>query len=200
MVRRQFLGAFAAAGLPSASAKPAAFDRSRLSVFTDEIGSLESAIAFAREYRLRYVEVRAYRPRPDAEWKEVRRQLDGAGLRVSFFNSALLKYTLPGTTAVKWEDFYENLYRAEGLTPEKLFERREADLDTALRAANILGAPAIRTFAFWRTAEPASLTARLTDLLGPMTEKASRAGIHLALENEFATNCGTTAETVAVLN
>ncbi len=199
MFRRDFLPALLA-GAGSLARAASNFDRSRLSIFTDEIGTLDAAIAFARQYRLQYVELRAYRPRPDREWRETRQRLDDAGLKVSFFNSALLKYTLPGTTAVKWEDFYENLYRAEGMTPEKLFARRDEDLDGALRAAEILGAPAIRTFAFWRVAEPGALTARLADLLGPMAERASRAKVALALENEFATNCGTTAETMAVLD
>ena len=196
MLRRSVLPVLAAATGWSA---PTRFDRARLSVLTDEIGSLEAAIAFAQRYQLSYVELRAYRPRPEAEWRSIRRQLDSEGLRVSFFNSALLKYALPGTLPVKWEDFYENLYRAEGLTPEKLFARREAELEEAIRAAQILGAPAIRTFAFWRTADPAALRPQIVDLLAPMAETATRAGVRLALENEFATNCGTTEETVAVL-
>jgi sugar phosphate isomerase/epimerase len=195
MTRRSLIASVLAAPAFAATR----FDRSRLSVLTDEIGTLDEAIAFAREYRLKWVELRAYRPEPESHWRSVKAKLDEAGLGVSFFNSALLKYTLPGTTAVKWEDFYENLYKKENLTPDKLFAAREEALSQSIAAAKVLGAPAIRTFAFWRVADPKSVESRVIELLKPMAARCEREGLVLALENEYATNTGTTSEAMAVV-
>lgn len=197
MNRRQLLGLAITALNARAATR---FDRSRLSILTDEIGTLDEAIAFAKEYRLKWVELRAYRPIPDAELKLTKKKLDDAGLGVSFFNSALLKYTLPGTVAVAKEDFYENLYKKEGLTPEKLYARREEDLKHAMHSAHALGVKRLRAFGFWRIADPASMRDRLVDAFAGMVSTAKKEGIEICLENEFSTNAGTTAETVAVLD
>lgn len=118
---------------------------------------------------------------------------------VSFLNSALLKYKYPGTTPVKWEDFYEDLYRKENLTPEVLFARRERDLLGAIESAKALGARWIRGFTYWRIGDPASLLSKLTESYRQMTAVGKKHGIGLCVENEHSTNTGTTLETLALL-
>lgn len=174
-------------------------DRSRLSVLTDEIGTLDEAIAFAKQYRLKWVEIRAYRPKTQAELAEIHNKLDAAGLGVSFYNSALLKFTYPGTTPVKWEDFYENLYKKDGVTPEQLFARRDQDFRNAIDSAKALGAKRIRVFTYWRVADPSSMLPVFAKTIRTMTATAASHGIELCVENEYATNTGTTAETAALL-
>jgi sugar phosphate isomerase/epimerase len=166
---------------------------------TDEIGTLDQAIAFARQYRLRWVELRAYRPFKPEDVRTMKAKLDDAGLGVSFFNSALLKFTIPGTTPVAKEDFYEMLYAREGLTPEKLWAQREETLKMSIDSALAFGARRIRAFSFWRVADPASVRTLIVDAMGAMAAAAKKAGVEICLENEFATNTGTSAETVAVL-
>ncbi len=179
--------------------RSASMDRTRLSILTDEIGTLDEAIVFAKHHRLKWVEIRAYRPASAATLKDMRRKLDDAGLGVSFYNSALLKFTLPGTAAVAKEDFYENLYAREGLTPEKLYAQRDDTLKRTIEAAHALGVSRIRGFTFWRVADPAALLPRLSEAYSGMVAEAAKSRIVLCVENENATNTATTAETVALL-
>lgn len=196
MTRRD-LFALALTSLPLRSAS---LGRDRLSVLSDEIGTLDEAIAFAKQHKLKWLEIRAYRPFPDAELKEMRRKLDDAGLGVSFYNSALLKFTLPGTAAAAKEDFYENLYAKAGLTPERLYAEREETLKRTIHSAHALNVRLIRGFTFWRTKDPAAMLPQLVDAYHGMVEVAKKNGITLCVENEYSTNAGTTAEAVALLN
>ena len=104
--RSLFAAGSTLAATAAASARPK-LDRSRLSVMTDEVGrNLDEAIAFAQQYKLQWVELRAesgadyYDRMPAAKLKEVAKKLADNGLRCSFLNCALLKFTLPGTKAV----------------------------------------------------------------------------------------------------
>lgn len=196
ITRRHAIATLTAAASARAATR---FGRQSLSVMTDEIGTLDQAIAFAKQYRLKWVELRAYRPFKPEDVKTMKAKLDDAGLGVSFFNSALLKFTIPGTTPVAKEDFYEMLYAREGLTPEKLWAQREDTLKMSIDSALAFGARRIRAFSFWRVADTASVRSRITDALTPMVATAKKAGVEICLENEFATNTGTAAETVAVL-
>ena len=124
LTRRGFLAASAIAPCLPAADK---FNRTRLSVLTDEVGrNLADAIAFARRYQLSWVELRAesgidyYDRMPADRLKKTASLLADSGLRVSFLNSALLKFTLPGTAPVRTEDFYANMYKSLGRTPEKI--------------------------------------------------------------------------------
>ncbi|MCX6595635.1 MAG: TIM barrel protein [Acidobacteria bacterium] len=173
--------------------------RERLSVLTDEVGTLDEAIAFAHQYKLKWLEVRAYRPFSTAQLKEMRKKLDDAGLGVSFYNSALLKFTMPGTVAIAKEDFYENLYAKEGLTPAKLYAQRNDVLSQTIEAAQALNVRKVRGFSFWRVAQPATMLPKLVEAYTGMVNMAANAGITI-FENEYSTNTGTTAETVALLD
>ena len=106
MNRRELLRAAAAAPLifvPRLLAKTR-IDRSRISAITDEIGmTTAESIDFAHTYGLKWVEVREIREKkkevglaPEADVKELAASLAGAGLKVSFMNTSLLKYTWPG--------------------------------------------------------------------------------------------------------
>ncbi|MCC6392370.1 MAG: TIM barrel protein [Bryobacterales bacterium] len=198
--RRRFL----AAALGSSLLHASAFDRSRLAIIADEAGdTLEEWISFARRYHLSHLEMRAIIQAghpvmlddlPPAELKSIAARLASEGIKVSFFNSALLKYTLPGTVAVEKEDWYESLYARQRLTPEILYRTRKERLQRALEAAHILGTSQLRTFTFWRVQQPRLLYPRLVDLIGEMGEAAKSANMKLLVETEFATNVATSAE------
>jgi sugar phosphate isomerase/epimerase len=203
MDRRHFL--LAAAPAPLLSAAKAKLDRSRFSVMTDEVGrNLDEGIAFAKQYRLSAVELRMagrkmYDELSPPELKETAQKLKDAGLRCSFLNAAMLKFTAPGTTAVKWEDFYENMYKDRGLTPDKMYAGRMDHLKRVLEAAQILGAPAVRTFTYWRVAEPRTVFPRLRDNLLEMADAAKKAKVQILVENEFACNMASSAETAELV-
>jgi L-ribulose-5-phosphate 3-epimerase len=182
-------------------------DRNRLSVMTDEVGrNLDEAITFAKQYKLKWVELRAesgsmyYDRLPAARLKEVATQLSDNGLQCSFLNSGLLKFTLPGTVATKSEEFYENMYKSLGWTPDSMWKDRIGSLKRCLDAAHILGVKNLRSFTFWRVENPKSVFPQLKESLHEMAEVAARAGCRVLVENEFACNMASSAETLEILN
>jgi len=198
--RRQFLFA-SAAGVASVPALAGnRIGRSRISAITDEIArSPEDAIAFIKQYGLQWVELRGvpgakkrrYSELPAAELKQAARQFADNGIRVSFLNTSLLKYTLPGTEPA-----------------DKKFRDRDAaqkykthldSLRHALEAAHILGVDKVRVFTFRRVKDPPALLPRIVDTLAEMVEIAAAAKIHLLVENEASTNVATCAELAALL-
>ena len=193
--------------LPAAAfAKKARLDRSRLSVMTDEVGrNLADAIGFAQQYRLRHVELRAepgagyYDMMPEGKLKAAKQQLDDAGLRCSFLNAGMLKYTLPGTKAVRSESFYENLWKSKGWTPELMWQGRLGTVRQALDAAQTLGCNQIRAFTFWRVQNPREVFPRLKDTLMEMGAIAAKRKCRILVENELACNMGSSAETAELL-
>jgi L-ribulose-5-phosphate 3-epimerase len=197
--------ALLATSLLAAAPKPK-LDRSRLSVMTDEVGrDLADAIGFAKQYKLSWVELRGetgagyYDAMPADKLKEAARRLADNGLRCSFLNSALLKFTLPGTIAVKSEAFYENLWKSKGWTPESMWADRMSTLNRCLDAAELLGTKQLRSFTFWRVQEPRSTFPKLKEALQEMGEAAAKCGCRILIENEFACNMASSAETASVL-
>src|SRR5258708_26815943 len=105
MTRRELLAASAAAFASPMWAK-GGIDKSRISAITDEIGlSTPEAIAFAHFYGLQNVEIRNPAEKGRKEYallpeKEIKADADlfaKEGLKVSFVNTSLLKFTWPGT-------------------------------------------------------------------------------------------------------
>jgi len=203
--RRTLLAAVPGALTPTLAA-PARRGRHRLSVMTDEVGpDLASAIAFTQQYQLQWVELRAepgagyYDSQPPARLRETARRLSDAGLRCSFLNCGMLKYALPGTRFVRSESFYENLWKSKGWTPESMWANRLGTLAQYLDAAELLGTKQIRSFTFWRVAEPRAVFPRLKDALLEMGAIAARRGCRILVENELACNMASSAETAELL-
>jgi Xylose isomerase-like TIM barrel len=198
MTRRQW------AALLLSSPLLAKIDRSRLTIIADEAGdTVDQWLAFAQKYDLKWLELRQVQQdghsamldsMSPSELKPIAKRLSDAGIRVSFFNSALLKYTFPGTVPIEKEDFYEQLYARQHLTPEIMYNTRHERLKRAIDAAHVFGAEKLRTFSFWRVKEPRSLFPRLIDLLGEMGDVAGKEGCQLLIETEYATNVATSEE------
>ncbi|MGH9719969.1 MAG: sugar phosphate isomerase/epimerase family protein [Bryobacteraceae bacterium] len=201
---------------PVALSAKSRIERSRLSAITDEIAnSPDDAIAFAKQYGLKWVELRAVpnkrgaepRPGPRGEYallpeeavKAAAAQLSAAGLRVSFLNTSLLKFTWPGTEPVRRRPETDEA-RARRLKSEgERFERRMEDLNKAIRAAHILGVDRIRVFTGTRVEEPRKLFGRMADVLGEMARVAEKQKVQLLVENEGSCNIATSAETADLL-
>jgi sugar phosphate isomerase/epimerase len=204
MKRREFLAAVASA--PALWAKNA-INRSRISPVTDEIAdSPAAAIAFARQYDLQFVELRGvpgnkvyYSTMNEADLRPHAAELKSAGLKVSFLNSGMLKFTLPGTEPVRRRPETPEAQARRVAAETARFERRIEELNVAIRAADLLGVRKIRIFAFSRVAEPAALYPRLADIVGEMTKVAEKEGVELLLENEGSCNIATSQEMATFL-
>ncbi|MDX2152484.1 MAG: sugar phosphate isomerase/epimerase family protein [Bryobacteraceae bacterium] len=200
---------FISGGLAAAHALAAKrFEYSRIAVLTDEVAeSPAEAIAFARQYRLRYVELRSrpgdrrsYFRLSEDELHQTARELKEAGLEVTFLNSSLCKYTLPGTDPVRRRSGETDEQRAQRLANEaRRFDARFEELAQVVRAARILGARHARVFAFNRVAEPEALFPRIAGIITELAQLAEKEGVRLLLENEGSCNVATSAECAAML-
>lgn len=209
MLRRSVLALPLA--LPHALRAGARIDWSRISVLTDEVArSPEAAIAFAKQYKLQYVELRdtpgegktrrPYTSLTEAELMDHAKQLKAAGLRVSFFNTGMLKFSLPDTEPVRRTPETPEQKAARVERDRARFDGRMESLAKAILAAKIFAVDKVRIFAFSRVAEPATLFPRIAGIINEMAAEAKRSGIQLLLENENSCNVATSEELKAMLD
>ena len=181
-------------------------DPSRISAITDEIGlSTLEAIAFAHFYGLQNVEIRnppgkkEYFTLPEPEIKADAELFAKEGLKVSFVNSSLLKFTWPGTEPARRRTEAPEA-REKRLAAEQLrWDQRMDDLRKVIRCAHIMGCDKVRVFAGARVADPAAVYARIADTLGQMSILAEREKVYLLVENEASQNVATSAEIADVM-
>ena len=203
MTRRELAGTLLAA-VPLEARR---IDRRRISAITDEIGATpEDSIAFARRYKLEWVELRSvpgtkreYAFTAEAELKATAVALARDGLKVSFLNTSLLKFPWPGTEPARQREETPEA-RARRLEAEAArFSRRMDNLRKAIAAAHILGVDKVRVFAGTRVAEPERMYPRIAEVLGEMGFVAGKEKVHLLIENEPSCNVGSSAELAAIL-
>ena len=194
---------FAAAGLLGAGSLEAGkgIHRDRISAITDEIArSPGDAIAFCRQYRLKWVELRGlpkadgernreYFQLPEADLKQAAREFADAGLGVSFLNTSMLKFWMPGTEPAN----------PRARQDRTRFDRMKEELSKAAAAAHILGTDKVRIFTFWRVNDPGPLMARVAETIDELAEQAAKEKIRLLVENETACNVGSAAELAALM-
>ena len=205
--RRDLLTASAAAALPLSLAAKASkhLDYSRVSAITDECADSEAgAVRFATDHGLKWVELRSvpgptnakpsYHTWDEESLKNSAKMLKDAGLRVSFLNTPLLKYGLPGTVLDRKNEPLEARQKREA-RDQVLFDHRLEDLRKAIRAAHILGVDKVRVFNFFRVAEPEKIYPRIADVLNEMAKIAESEHIYLLLENENSCNSVSCEET-----
>jgi hypothetical protein len=200
---------FVAAALAAASARAGVnrIDRSRLSAITDEVAATpEDAIAFAKQYKLEWLALRTvpgtkigYWSMEPADLAAAARQFKDAGIRISFLDTSLLKFGLPGTEPVR-KTPEEPAAKEKRIAREQAqFDRHLDDLGKAVRACRAFGANMLRIFTFSRVAQPETVFPRIREILNAMAVVAEREGVKLLIENEGSQNCGTCAETAALL-
>ncbi len=200
MKRREFVagGATALVMMSAMRAQAADVKRFKLGVITDEVTQdLEKALAWAKGYRLEWVELRNVWGKYITEFTpdEVKRAKDllaKYGLRVSVLDSAYFKTTLPGTTskfAAGQGDFAANEHESQSALLERAFAR-----------AKDFGTDKVRIFSFWRVADPKTVFDRVAKELDRTADIAKREGIRLVLENEFACNVATGVESAEMLD
>ena len=173
---------------------------------TDEYSQdLDEAIAFAKEFGVTQVEIRAidgkYFFLEEAEKiKAVQQKLKDAGLRVALLDTPILKCVAPGPAPA--EHVLDDIKVAQGGFPipkDEQFSRSMEFLDRAIEAAKIFETSKIRVFSFWRVDEPAEIRSLLVDKLSEAGERAAKDGMSLCIENEGACNIATCEEAMDVL-
>ncbi len=211
MTRRDLLAR--ASIFPVLSAAPlfakTRIDKSRISAITDEIGlTPEESIAFAKQYGLRWVELRnipgvkpgkEYAFSSEAELKQTLASFLQNGLRVSFINTPLLKFGWPGTEPVRNRPETDEARTRRAASEAKRWERRKEDVARAVNAAKILGCDKIRVFTGSRVADPMALLPRIAEELTALIPIAEKEKVHLLVENENSQNVGTSAEMAALM-
>jgi sugar phosphate isomerase/epimerase len=204
MNRRELILALSAAGLLEAKG----LDWSRFAILTDECaGSEADAIAFAKQYGLKWVELRDtpraqdrtrksetyFRMEPE-RLKQVRADLKAAGLKISFLNTGLLKFGLPGTELkMSRPESAENKTKREARQQAQYADKIK-DLELAIRAAHALDVSQLRVFAFVRAVDVPAIWDRVANELGEYARVAEKGGITLLLENESSCNVATSKE------
>lgn len=207
MTRRDLLAAAAAACALPLHAR-SHFDKTRISAITDEIGlSTDESIAFAHQYGLTHVEIRnpagskkEYFTLPEAEVKADAVRFQQGGLKVSFVNTSLLKFTWPGMEPARKRQETPEARDKRLAAEQARWDRRMDDLDKAIRCAQIMGCNKVRVFAGTRTAEPEATFNRVAEIIGgEMAAVAEKEKIYLLIENEGSQNVGTSAELAKIL-
>ena len=196
LLRNALLTGAAAVGAWPTVSHAKAINRDRVSAITDEIArSPELAIEFCRQYGLKWVELRGvpkadgarsreYFQLPEPELKLAAKQFADAGLAVSFLNTSMLKYWLPGSEPANPRTKQDPIR----------YSRMREELEKAATAAHILGTDKVRIFTFWRVKDPDSVTKRTAEVIDELGEAAGKLKVRLLIENETACNVGSAAE------
>lgn len=204
--RRVFLtGSLSAAALWS---KTNRIDRSRLSAISDEVAtSPAEAVAFAKKYGLQWLELRNvpggkanYFYMPKEELRIAAKEFADNGVKISFLNTNLLKFGLPGTDPLRRRTEAADVREKRIAREQSEFDNRMQNLARCIESAHILNTQLIRVFTFLRVQEAAKLYQRIADVLGEMAKLAEREGVRLLIENEGACNVTSCSELSAMLN
>lgn len=172
----------------------------KLGIITDQVDfDLQVVLKrFLPRYHLRWAEIRylssngknhyVYAESTPDELKQIKRQLDDAGVRLSVLDTAIFKITLPGTTPAGEMPAYIDPRLND-------FGRQLEDLKHAAETAHLLGANRLRIFTFRRVAQPAAIFDRVVEQLHKALAVAKEHDVILLVENEYDCNVGTGEET-----
>lgn len=202
MNRRDFnrLGLMAALGA-GAQLAGESFDYPwKLGIITDEVDP-DLAVVLSRfypKYQLKWAEIRnvkldgksryAYNSATPEQIRQIRKQLDDAGVKLSVLDTGVYKITLPGTRPMG-----EN---ASDLNPvQGEYEKQLDDLKRAADAAHALGTDRLRIFTYKRVADPNAIFDRIVEDLHKAIAVAKQQDVTLLVENEFDCNVATGTET-----
>ncbi len=198
MRRRKLLGSLAGAGIGLAASKllvgaAATSTRFKLGFTTDEVTQdLEAALRFAREFDLRWVEIRNLWNRYVTETsledvKKAKALLDKYGIRLSVLDTALYKCALPG------------FKQAGNRKDDYPWAEQRALLKRAIERAEILDTRFIRIFSFWDVENPDAAFAAAVEHLQKAVDTARAFDRVLLLENVGGSLVETSAESARLL-
>jgi hypothetical protein len=211
MTRRELLAAGAACATSTLWAR-GHMDKTRISAITDEIGlTTAESIAFAHQYGLQFIELRnppknepnakkEYFALSEAEIKADAVRFASEGLKVSFLNTSLLKFTWPGSEPAR-KRTEEPAAREKRIAAEKArWDNRIDDLKKAIHCAQIMGCDKLRVFAGTRVEDPKTMYSHIAETIGgEMAAVAEKEKVYLLIENEGSQNIATSAELADIM-
>ncbi len=171
-----------------------------LAVITDEFTQdFEHMCKTAVELEIPALEVRTVWDKnivdlTDQQVRELKRLADDHGRTICGLASPVFKCVHPAGAAID-ERFHQDAFKAT-----HGFDIQLDILKRALEIADMLEAPMIRVFSFWRTVEPLALRSAIIESLAEAVETASPHDVLIGLENEHACNLATGEEVKPVLD
>ncbi|HEV1993138.1 MAG TPA: sugar phosphate isomerase/epimerase family protein, partial [Candidatus Acidoferrum sp.] len=183
-----------------ASPLPAMSSRFKLSVITDEITQdLGHALEIAsKEFGLAYIELRSLWNKniinlDEKETAEIRRLLGKYSLQVTDIASPLFKTDWPGAPTSKYSP------KTPQFGADYNFAQQGEVLERSIAIAKALGTDRVRCFDFWRLEDPKPFRDSMDGKLRDTAAQVASKKITLLLENEFACNTATGADSVRTL-
>jgi sugar phosphate isomerase/epimerase len=129
-----------------------------------------------------------------SEIAEAQRILKKNNLRVTDIGSPLFKVDFAGAPKSKFSPEHDQF------NANFTFDQQGEVLDRAIELAKKFSTDRIRCFDFWRLDDQAPYRKAMNDQLQQAAEKLRKIGLILILENEFACNTATGAESAKVLS
>jgi sugar phosphate isomerase/epimerase len=172
----------------------------RISVINDEVGQDfgRACEVISREFGLEWIELRGMWNKNilklDAtEVAEARRILEKFKLRVTDIASPLFKVDWPGAPKSKYGP------KGAQFNADFTYDQQGEVLDRSVALAKAFRTDRLRCFDFWRLEDQKPYRAAINAKLLEAANAASKQGIILILENEYACNTATAAEAAQVL-
>jgi sugar phosphate isomerase/epimerase len=172
----------------------------RIAVINDEIGQDfgRACEVASREFGIEWMELRGMWNKNilnlDAkEVAEARRILEKYKLRVTDIASPLFKVDWPGAPKSKFSP------KGAQFNADFTYEQQGEVLERSIALAKAFQTDRVRCFDFWRLEDPAPYRAAINAKLQDAANAASKQGIILILENEFACNTATASEAAKTL-
>jgi len=107
--------------------------------------------------------------------------------------SPLLKCVLPEGPRV------DDRYQQDVFGSPFTFDDQPRLINRVFQLTRLTGARIVRVFSYWRTVDPPQCEERIVAALHALAEEASKHGVTIGLENEYACNVGTAEESARVL-
>jgi len=152
----------------------------------------------SKEFGLGYVEIRSLWKKniinlDEKETAEVRRLLQKYGLQVTDIASPLFKTDWPGAPTSSYSP------KTPQFGADYSFAQQGEVLERSIAMAKALGTDRVRCFDFWRLDDPKPFREAMDSKLRDTAAQVAPQKIILLLENEFACNTATGAESVRTL-
>ena len=172
----------------------------RIAVINDELGQDfgRACEVASHEFGLEWIELRGMWNKnilklDASEIAEARRILEKYKLRVTDIASPLFKVDWPGAPKSKFSP------KGAQFKADFTFDQQGEVLERSIALAKAFNTDRVRCFDFWRLEDPAPYRAAINAKLLEAANTASKQGVILILENEFACNTATAAEAAQTL-
>jgi L-ribulose-5-phosphate 3-epimerase len=179
---------------------PASKQPIRLAAITDEFSpNLDRALDAMMSVGMTGVELRTIGGRNIVELSdsEIATSVSAAKARemeVVSIASPLLKCVLPDGPPV------DDRFQQDVFGSPFTFDDQPRLTRRVFEITRLTGARIVRVFSYWRTVDPPRCEERIVAALHALAEEASKHGVTIGLENEYACNVGTAAESARLLN